>query len=674
MRAASQRTFTHIKAIQKSRAALCLNKEYSTESSEHLHRSILPTLHFQDCLPRLPIPKLEDTAQRYLRSLRALEGHPDVNSQSIYDTESAVKSFLKYEGPQLQLALLAKDAQNRHTSYISQPWFDMYLKSRLPLPLNYNPFISFKRDSNEAMNDQATRSTNMIVAAMKFMKTYNTKILSPEVYYLKEDAKSPGFQRMVKFLPSTLMLRYIPMMKYGAYPLDMSQFVNLLSSTRIPREERDELVTYPSSKHIVVLRNGHIYTVQTLKDDGGIIDAATVKACLNDILADKRPPPDHSVAYMTSTNRDTWCRVREHLLSIGNAEMLEEVDSAIFCLVLDDKKDIESPNEAVDVFLHGDGASRWFDKSISLIISGNGEAAINFEHAWGDGVAVMRFFNEIFDHSTLTPTISHDSLAVVGGYSDYLKRIEFNLDDSVKRSISEARERYNDDISKIRVSGKEFPKMHKEYLKKKKISPDGVMQLAIQVGHYRLCGHPAATYESCSTSAFKHGRTETIRSCTLEAQAAAKAIARANTSGANNRLKTDATYRKEVESLIRKSCDRHNEITKQAAMGQGFDRHLFGLRHIAEQDLGLRTPGIFLDPSYVTMNHIILSTSTLASHAANMGGFAPVVPDGFGVGYGVRDNMVGCNITSYDNRDVAAFVDAIMASLEDIYTVLEGSD
>ena len=36
---------------------------------------------------------------------------------------------------------------------------------------------------------------------------------------------------------------------------------------------------------------------------------------------------------------------------------------------------------------------------------------------------------------------------------------------------------------------------------------------------------PAATYESCSTSAFKHGRTETIRSCTLEAQAAARAIA-----------------------------------------------------------------------------------------------------------------------------------------------------
>lgn len=41
--------------------------------------------------------------------------------------------------------------------------------------------------------------------------------------------------------------------------------------------------------------------------------------------------------------------------------------------------------------------SRWFDKSISLIVTKNGQAAVNFEHSWGDGVAVLRFFNELFD-------------------------------------------------------------------------------------------------------------------------------------------------------------------------------------------------------------------------------------------------------------------------------------
>ena len=107
-------------------------------------------------------------------------------------------------------------------------------------------------------------------------------------------------------------------------------------------------------------------------------------------------------------------------------------------------------------------------------------------------------------------------------------------------------------------------------------------------------------------------------------------------------------------------------------LGQGFDRHLFGLRHTAEKLMKIETPAIFKDPAFQVMNHIILSTSTLASHAVNFGGFAPVVPDGFGVGYGVREEGVGCNITSYANRDVSQLKDAIMLSLRDIYTVLEG--
>ncbi len=46
----------------------------STEPREEdfLHRSIVPTDHFQRSLPRLPIPKLEDTCQRYLASQRPL--------------------------------------------------------------------------------------------------------------------------------------------------------------------------------------------------------------------------------------------------------------------------------------------------------------------------------------------------------------------------------------------------------------------------------------------------------------------------------------------------------------------------------------------------------------------------------------------------------------------------
>jgi carnitine O-palmitoyltransferase 2 len=49
-----------------------------------------------------------------------------------------------------------------------------------------------------------------------------------------------------------------------------------------------------------------------------------------------------------------------------------------------------------------------------------------------------------------------------------------------------------------------------------------------------------------------------------------------------------------------------------------------------------QTMPMFLDPSYIKINHNILSTSTVASPAINIGGFAPVVSDGYGVGESVH--------------------------------------
>ena len=66
-------------------------------------------------------------------------------------------------------------------------------------------------------------------------------------------------------------------------------------------------------------------------------------------------------------------------------------------------------------------------------------------------------------------------------------------------------------------------------------------------------------------------------------------------------------------------------------LGQGFDRHLFGMKYLAAES-GQELPSLFLDPAYIHINHNILSTSTLSSPAIMIGGFAPVVPDGFGVG------------------------------------------
>lgn len=114
-----------------------------------LQQSLVPTLHFQKSLPRLPIPRLEKTCQRYLSALEPL-----VSADQLEQTRKIVNAFRDSEGPGLDKLLRARDNANKHTSYISGPWFQMYLSSRKPLPLNFNPFLALKDDTRPEYSDQ----------------------------------------------------------------------------------------------------------------------------------------------------------------------------------------------------------------------------------------------------------------------------------------------------------------------------------------------------------------------------------------------------------------------------------------------------------------------------------------------------------------------------------------
>ena len=66
----------------------------SSSSDDYLHESIIPTMHFQNSLPRLPIPKLPDTCRRYLASQRPL-----LTDEQFARTKAIVNDFQRNEGP-----------------------------------------------------------------------------------------------------------------------------------------------------------------------------------------------------------------------------------------------------------------------------------------------------------------------------------------------------------------------------------------------------------------------------------------------------------------------------------------------------------------------------------------------------------------------------------------------
>ena len=108
------------------------------------------------------------------------------------------------------------------------------------------------------------------------------------------------------------------------------------------------------------------------------------------------------------------------------------------------------------------------------------------------------------------------------------------------------------------------------------------------------------------------------------------------------------------------------EMTKNAAQGEGWDRHFFALKGLAAKE-GMPVPQIFQDPAFQNINHIILSTSTLASTNFGVGGFCPVVPDGYGLGYQIRQQDLGVCSSVYKKN---ASIDEMVSSLETTFDSL----
>lgn len=255
-------------AVQTASVITNSSRFYS-DDFHYLHKSKVPTNHFQKSLPRLPIPKLEKTCERYLNAQR-----PILNDDEFARTSKLVADFKNGIGQDLHSQLLAMDSMNKHTSYISKMWFDHYLQSRLPLVLNFNPVLVFVDDPRPGYMNQAIRTTNMIVSSLRFLNSYRAGLLEPEVFHLNPSKSDNNlFRNFTRLLPSALSWYGAYLMK--AFPLDMSQFPNLFNSTRIPKIGQDQLFNDYSGRHLVVMKNGNFYSFDVL-DENGRIDRKSV--------------------------------------------------------------------------------------------------------------------------------------------------------------------------------------------------------------------------------------------------------------------------------------------------------------------------------------------------------------------------------------------------------------
>ena len=80
--------------------------------------------------------------------------------------------------------------------------------------------------------------------------------------------------------------------------------------------------------------------------------------------------------------------------------------------------------------------------------------------------------------------------------------------------------------------------------------------LPLQITYYRQYKCSVPTYESCSTAAFRHGRTETIRSATAATKTCAEAFEGGHSAGVE-----------EMGQLVTENSNWHSKLVKEAALG-----------------------------------------------------------------------------------------------------------
>ncbi|XP_074652044.1 peroxisomal carnitine O-octanoyltransferase-like isoform X2 [Tubulanus polymorphus] len=597
------------------------------------------TFQYQDSLPSLPVCSLNQSIQRYLSSVKA------VASEAEYaNTVKITEDFRNGIGKELQAKLEERGKIERN--WLAKWWDDAaYLSSREPVVPVLNiagPSPMHDHYWHPEEGTQIERAALLVYYATKFWQTLHRENLA---VHKKKDGT----------------------------PLCMNQFRNLYSACKIPREKVDELVfhfktasedskNYP--RHFVVQKSGRFFMVDAVDATGELVTPPDLQIQLqniSDICDNEDPGP--GLGMLTADYRDKWAENRQHLGSLHpeNNRCLRAIDTSLFTVILDDARPA-TKTEALHQGLLGDGKNRWFDKAVGFVFYKNGGFSTACDHSPFDGIVLsqMTYFVDLCIYHTQGKWQGStlQKLPITDPHE-----LKFHVDERILKSINEVSKLYNERVSDPEVMVHNFNAFGKNKLKSMKMHPDYFIQVVLQVAYYALYGKPAPTYETATTRAYYLGRTETVRTCTVESVEFAKSMV-------NNDISVNEKY-----ELLQKAMKTLHRLMTEGQQNKGCDRHLMGLRIIAAE-MGMEDHAIFQDPLWQKSGgdaRFILSTS-LAGYNTVIGGCAPMCRHGYATFYRIAPESLEFIFSSFksdEDTSCKRWSEALDRGLNDVMTLVQ---
>ncbi|KAH8924354.1 acyltransferase ChoActase/COT/CPT [Atractiella rhizophila] len=664
-------------------------------------------------LPKLPIPPLADTLARYLASLKALQSHKEHER-----TKRVVREFeVGGEGERCQ-RMLEEYAKDRD-SFVEEFWDESYLSGSDPVVLNLNPFFLLEDDPTPARGNQLMRATSLILASLGFVHDLRTGVL-PKDQFRGVPLDMYQYSRMfgtVRIPTETGCRTEIDPLSRHIVVMSRGQFYwfEALDHSHRPLLTEHSLHSILSA---IVTDSAKLPANEVARSSFGVLTTENRKvwAGLRRGILDgdwKEGGQGSNKENLEIVDKALFVVCLDHEDFEGSeGGGMEKMCETLLC----------GTSRVVNGVQVGTCTNRYYDK-LQIIVAKNGAAGINFEHSLVDGHTVLRFVGDVYtdlilrfaksinpSSSTLfqaklspysphgpgkkRPTSPTGAAGGSGGeegdeadYDTTPKKLEWNLTPQLRLGIRFAESRISDLICQNEVKALEFGGYGKNFITRHGFSPDAFVQMAFQAAYFLLYGRTECTYEPAMVKTFKHGRTEAIRTVRPESVDFVATYT------------SDESPRKKIEAL-RKACKVHTELTKQCSKGLGQDRILYAMYCLANKALSstaskgkngigkngdsgyesddsdevemsttMQLPAIFRDPGYATLNHSTLSTSNCGNPALRLFGFGPVVADGFGMGYIIKDESISVCASS-KHLQTQRFLDTLQAYLLDVQKLI----
>ncbi|MDO5056062.1 MAG: choline/carnitine O-acyltransferase [Lautropia sp.] len=581
--------------------------------------------------PRLPIPELDDTCQRYLTQLRPL-----LDDGQFARTEAIVRDFASHEGPALQAALQAFDATMapQGKSWLIDAWLESYLAIRTPLPLSSNIGVAVPMHGHDLADWVA------VVAAVH-ADHHHQRIEAP---------RAPT----------------------GA-PVSMTQWAILQGAARIPQPGIDHFQVAPTpGRHVGVLHHGFYYRLAVLDEQGEALPATALRPALAAIRAERaRNPYPLAVPCYLGSDRAAALLAQLHAQHPDNARLLACIHDDLFHVCLRDEVADADSDLAAASFLRAQDV--WCYKPVSLIHNAaTGRLHLHCEHTMEDGATLLGIMTRAATRlkaqaspaslpAARPETITgHDAgnPAQAGspdGTDEPVWRQGWHLDDSLQQAWSGWQADYARQADARHLHSLRIPFDPQRI--PAGISQDALMQLVLQYAQLATWGAVRNTYEAVDASHFVQGRTECVRPVSLPSVDFVRRLL-AGTADAGT---------------LKAALAEHKARIKACKQGLGPNRHLLGLQLMArQQDMAM--PALFSDEGYRVFTTDVLSTSTLGRGDVLLQmGFAPTSEGGLGVNYTLDEGCWLYTVTHVGDRPphTERFMQALAEGAQRLLDLLE---